>query len=81
MDKGQKEESQSFCSNLGGRKKHYKKILLKIRQSIRKRNFATPNKPPKNNNKNYFNPKVALPQRLQGVKIINKNSERSKISH
>ncbi len=45
--------------------------LLKIRLSIRIRNFAAPNEP-LNIFLNFFNfnPKVALPKRLHGVKII-----------
>ena len=47
------------------------KSLLKIRLSIRVRNFAAPNEPLNILFKTfYFNPKVALPKRLNGVKIM-----------
>jgi hypothetical protein len=48
-----------------------KKFLLKIRLSIRVRNFAAPNEPLNIFLQTfYFYPKVALPERLNGVKIM-----------
>jgi hypothetical protein len=47
-----------------------KKLSLKIRLSIRVRNFVPLNEPLNITKKLYFSPKVAHPERLNGVKII-----------
>jgi hypothetical protein len=70
-----------MVSKASGKKKccpNSKRILLKIRLSIRVRNFAAPNEP-LNIKKNYFNPKVV--PLIETLWKKSSESERLKISH